>query len=741
MLLTQSQSNPLSARHYHIEVHRPYFWPPASTITTVPLTLSDTPSHQELGISETHKSENKKRQREGDLGSRKKSQPDPETYESPKSDAKSTARFDIDPGPALKALRNADGHHYGSLPYARSIRLLEIEKGRGSAPVLAHLHLTRLETVCQDFPQGYEALSYVWGNQHDVSLHTHLNEDVELRLNGETVTQKIMPNLRKALRRVRLSNRSRVVWADAICINQDDEKERGHQVRLMREIYKNAKNVVVFLGSEEEKYPKEAFAVICNIVNSQPDNTVKANFRNAKGRVQNIRVPLEIPEPDSKLWESLQRFFDVDWFWRLWVVQEIALSSSAVVMWGNFEISWKWIGIASAHIRSSYYQILRRYSMEGLYNAYFMYRISVGELDLVPLSFSFLRLLGLTRQFEVSDPRDRVFGVLGLPTTDADPERGQLFMEPNYSLSAQDVNKELARRILDRDGNLQLLSSAGMATNVDGNGDETQPESWVPQWDTASTQALGTTDPHFNHSTSANVSMQRIERVDPKILAIRGLDADVITEVLPKMSDGRGPPIAHTILTGFSTSETFRTFLEAPDGRRSLCWTLTAGKDWYGLFVSDKSSHLADFTQFLLQFPTSRDLNRIDPKEGNPHDLSFTSKHDKRVAAWEQFVDDIGFGSTSSNGDPDRFLEAAMNVCIGRRIFITKSGCLGLGPAAMTTGDHVCVLYGGNVPFILRAKDEHFILIGECYVDTLMNGQAIERYKKGNLTEMIFEIH
>ena len=82
----------------------------------------------------------------------------------------------------------------------------------------------------------------------------------------------------------------------------------------------------------------------------------------------------EVPSPeDFESWWAVSQLFDLHWFWRLWVIQEVALSSSALIMWGDSEISWKWIGLAAALIRTNHYQFLQRFHAAGVYNAYLMY--------------------------------------------------------------------------------------------------------------------------------------------------------------------------------------------------------------------------------------------------------------------------------------------------------------------------------------------------------------------------------
>lgn len=82
----------------------------------------------------------------------------------------------------------------------------------------------------------YEALSYVWGSP---------TRDRPLLCDDGTVY--ITSNCEAALRRLRRKTRRRVLWVDSVCINQSDDNEKSHQVRLMSQIYSKAATVLVWL--------------------------------------------------------------------------------------------------------------------------------------------------------------------------------------------------------------------------------------------------------------------------------------------------------------------------------------------------------------------------------------------------------------------------------------------------------------------------------------------------------------
>lgn len=114
-------------------------------------------------------------------------------------------------------------------------RLLKIHKSSSSSE---DMKCELIYTSLRQKPD-YEALSYTWGDLKNTS-------SIQLHGNQHDITT----NLDLALRRIRSSDRDRILWVDAICINQADVVERNEHVKYMREIYTHAKRVVVWLGEE-----------------------------------------------------------------------------------------------------------------------------------------------------------------------------------------------------------------------------------------------------------------------------------------------------------------------------------------------------------------------------------------------------------------------------------------------------------------------------------------------------------
>lgn len=120
------------------------------------------------------------------------------------------------------------------LPNQRSIRLIKLH---GAANRSDEIYVD-LATVSLENPPSYEALSYTWGDQiPDQAVYTGRGKFY------------ITKNVQAAMKELRLvPGKSRYLWIDAICINQDDIAEKNSQVAMMAEIYKKATRVNIWLG-------------------------------------------------------------------------------------------------------------------------------------------------------------------------------------------------------------------------------------------------------------------------------------------------------------------------------------------------------------------------------------------------------------------------------------------------------------------------------------------------------------
>lgn len=257
-----------------------------------------------------------------------------------------------------------------------------------------------MESNSSDSPPSYEAISYVWGNK---------DENIDIAVSGWAVgcSIQVPRGLYGAFKQLRHRTESRTIWADAICINQEDSTEKTHQVQLMRVIYQRATRVIIWLGDYAPLDSKmgSLFELIGHIYHREHE-----------------AVP---PPADRKAWLPLKKLFMLPWFRRVWCLQEAILAPSAEVMLGEHTVPWDYIGFTATWIRCMPFEMFGGDEfMVGVYHACLIYSLSHGREEQQHVSF--LQLLTLTRAFEATDFRDKVYGILGIPTEDTDPDAGDL---------------------------------------------------------------------------------------------------------------------------------------------------------------------------------------------------------------------------------------------------------------------------------------------------------------------------
>src|SRR5204863_1803468 len=107
---------------------------------------------------------------------------------------------------------------YAQLQSPAEFRLLELQPGHGDDPILGRLFHANL-----DSPPDYQAISYVWGD-HDMNFILETPQGIV----------PLTASLQSALKRFRKADSTTLLWADGVCINQNDDHEKGHQVKVMR---------------------------------------------------------------------------------------------------------------------------------------------------------------------------------------------------------------------------------------------------------------------------------------------------------------------------------------------------------------------------------------------------------------------------------------------------------------------------------------------------------------------------
>ncbi|OXV07873.1 hypothetical protein Egran_04363 [Elaphomyces granulatus] len=219
-----------------------------------------------------------------------------------------------------------------------NIRLLILRPGSLNVPIHC-----QLEQVSLSDGHAYEALSYVWGNASDTS---------PMSLDG--VLYHITKNLECALRYLRHKESPRVLWVDAVCINQNDEDEKSEQVPKMGEIYSGATKVYAWLG-EADRQIDCVFAVLQEFRDRKREGKVPTHFDAAEQlsfhrqlfrdiyQAEAGTLPEQSDLDDEMLHEEfnwLRPFYVRPYWCRVWIVQELVVAKVVVVCCGDKSIDF-----------------------------------------------------------------------------------------------------------------------------------------------------------------------------------------------------------------------------------------------------------------------------------------------------------------------------------------------------------------------------------------------------------------
>ncbi|KAL8913602.1 MAG: hypothetical protein Q9172_007245, partial [Xanthocarpia lactea] len=330
----------------------------------------------------------------------------------------------------------------------------------------------------------YEALSYVWGSD---ALHNR----VSVTCNGCILS--IGANLANALTHIRQESRSRLLWVDAICINQKDAQERSLQVQRMGDIYMNAVRVIIWLGADPNNEAEEGFRLIQD-TNKYLDGQLQ-EYRNVD------EIP-PVPHYDSidagpGKWDMVRRLMDSAWFSRVWVLQEIGLARSAVVYYGKTTMDWSHLvefmlfQASRADVATRIGNVRSGMIWDLFEDVWCSFGNDITWRDELPFtrslnSFggqqSLIDILAVTRPYEATDQRDRIYAFLSHPVVAAGNCKAGKKLLADYKKSVDEVYLEAAVRILETAKHpWTVLSSVDHKPNSPSLSG--QRPSWVPRWD------------------------------------------------------------------------------------------------------------------------------------------------------------------------------------------------------------------------------------------------------------------
>ncbi|KAH9216671.1 heterokaryon incompatibility protein-domain-containing protein, partial [Leptodontidium sp. 2 PMI_412] len=320
-------------------------------------------------------------------------------------------------------------YRYSSLlPGPDSIRLLRLGPPEDEAASIKCQLFNFTLDESDNRPPQYEALSYVWGDP-EKTLHIFIDE------HSFNVTE----NLHAALWHLR--NRAiEWVWADAICINQQDQQERAHQVRYMAKIYGKANRVVVWLGGAADNSDR-VFQEICER---------KEGLDSSENEIIQQAVLALLQRP---------------WFRRIWVLQEVAAARHILIMCGLVGIEGYdfCAGLRSLQVfykaRPDLYSLIRS-ATYLIRQAKFRPTHGICWSDMSFLAIRPLgELLDMFHSHEATERHDKVYALLGMASDTLNAAN----LLPDYEVPWGEVFQRLVKFLLGEQVSVETWNHWEMA--------------------------------------------------------------------------------------------------------------------------------------------------------------------------------------------------------------------------------------------------------------------------------------
>lgn len=610
------------------------------------------------------------------------------------------------------------------------IRLLELFPGRGN------ILRGRLSHVDLDAAKGtYDTLSYCWGEQTKSNV---------IIINDHT--WRIGKNLYTALNNIRRHHGNQsgfTMWVDALCINQNDTQEKNAQVRIMRDIYSNGRRTYVWLGPDNI-WTDLAFKELAMRANWERKHGKGAEVgwwqwkQTYKGlKEEDTGVSTRVLGGLDFLGWAKRSIFCRPWFSRCWVVQELAASRAVTMICGKYQLDWQDMETAFRPFSQSRYDAISTL-------------ISIRQLFHNSDTTDLETLLWNTNTFQATDPRDRVFSLLGLVSQDSEavlhgPGSGTIRVD--YGASMRDIYIHATMQCLVTGNSAGILSAClGI-----GNKDLEDFPSWVLHpvptredlqgrdffaWilespcsraKTARWMAAGLSmyEPHFDKKNS--------------LLGLQGIIVDVVDfSGAEREAVSKDPTVVHLrgmvqhvkigatnikcyfqwrALSGVGTEEFYRGTTKTTEHAfyEITCPRMPTAEKDDPLAIERHYDLCRRFDEFMMSnfgFMQQKIYGKIRKRElagivgqcvRAVTEAMIGSKED--VAAAADFE--------SNNGFSER-----------RRFLRTKDGYMGLGGRHAAAGDKVVLLAGSAAPFLIRPSSQgRYRVVSDAYIVGMMGGE------------------
>lgn len=568
-------------------------------------------------------------------------------------------------------------YQYGKLN-ANEIRVLVIEPAQPEEGIRCRM------IQCNLKDQPFEALSYTWGN-----------ETVREVIQCTDKPCCIPANCALAIRKLRYPDRERFVWIDAICIDQQNTAERGAQVQAMSKIYYAASRTVIYLGERAD------------------DSDLAMDYVSSSGH----------DPADERTTAAIYKLYQRPYFERIWVIQEVSMSRSALAICGARSLPWFYL---VAYAIKLPWQPPVLSPMARLHRRDFMHFTTTDE---------FVRSLCEATLCKCRDPRDRIFAFMSMLPTHMNADEIRILKTSGFPSGPSP--DPIVSEVLDKVARFD-------PANNDGSNGTIEVLDYHADRRRKDLEQLGRLPVNYKSPVEVvftNAATVLLHRVGLDFLsAMQGHKATV--EMPTWVPDWRVPIqrtiLAHIPLSGFSAGGHLRhqhfSITDAPDhSQRSL--VLSARRVSMIRHLGEMcDTTTSDWQTVVLQ--NWRALAETNWR-GAPHDLHnsflkaiFMDASEKFAGPRRMLHQRLAVRSSRSENDQSLFsgltssaVHRLRTVLHGRHLFITETNVLGLTSSESEVGDLIFVVLGTKVPYVFRKRGRVFGLIGECYAQGYMKEQ------------------
>jgi hypothetical protein len=660
------------------------------------------------------------------------------------------------------------------------IRLLTLLPATSEAdPVQCSIATVELTTA-----PAFESLSYCWGEVTQKKL-------IKCKNRPFLVTQ----SLHSALQNLRQQTKERVLWIDAICINQDDMEERSAQVVLMRDIYRRAERVLVWLGPGADN-SELAYSTLRRLSKYWPeilerwavDRMSALKLGPYRKTLQRLCGSQGVAQSDDietdprfqiqpKELAALRAVLERSWWTRLWVIQEVCVSTAVTMICGHDTMSWDDLSSGYAVAMCAGGMLARIGSTAwivccmGLYQLKFAFdrmqqqmkdsaeaSADPGSLQGFFRTIDMLEMACITDTFRASVPHDKIYGIVGL--VDLHPDEKGLSIVPNYELSVVDCYQNAALTIMKRSGSLRLLENVVFPSTTQRRL-EGLP-SWVPDWsfDPSTTwegASWGPANPFVEHlaigQMSSVLTQQKVlfsacpenERccarvVDGSVLVLEGYVVDTVASSggilagLLENDDEEKWRLFGEERSRMSLFQRLQVFINAC--LRSSAF-VTALLSWEDLAFADPAHimnsekevfhEVMQGSDYMQSLETSIQIYEQDWRLLITwlRRFAFLQVFGRSVGTLTLYNLVLGFVSyVSFVRSRSKSHMVTLLGGLGNRLARTTGGRLARLSQNARVGDSIALLRGGKYAFVIRPKGNRWEVVGPAYVEGIMHGEA-----------------